>query len=129
MSNGMPSMTALLGMLALAGYQNRDKLSELLKGATSSGTQSGPGGQASPLGGLLGNIGGMLGGGGAGGFLTEVWGNCLKGLSRTDMAMRLNPGSMLAQTRKFRLHSLSRQSVPTFLQHWKSRPAFRKKSY
>lgn len=46
--NGMPSMTALLGMLALAGFQNRDKLSELLKSATSSGTQSGPGGQASP---------------------------------------------------------------------------------
>ena len=33
MSRGMPSMTALLGLLALAGYQNRDKLAELLKGA------------------------------------------------------------------------------------------------
>ncbi len=33
MSRGMPSMTALLGLLALAGYQNRDKLGELLKGA------------------------------------------------------------------------------------------------
>ena len=32
MSRGMPSMTALLGLLALAGYQNRDKLAELLKG-------------------------------------------------------------------------------------------------
>jgi hypothetical protein len=32
MSNGMPSMTALLGLLALAGYQNRDKISEMLKG-------------------------------------------------------------------------------------------------
>ena len=31
MSRGMPSMTALLGLLALAGYQNRDKLAELLK--------------------------------------------------------------------------------------------------
>jgi hypothetical protein len=61
MSNRMPSMTVLLGMLALAGYQNRDKLSELLKGATSSSTPSSPG-QASPLGGLLGSIGGMLGG-------------------------------------------------------------------
>jgi len=78
MSNGMPSMTALLGMLALAGYQNRDKLSELLKGATSSGTQSGPGGQASPLGGLLGSIGGMLGGGGAGGFLNGGLGELLE---------------------------------------------------
>ena len=26
MSRGFPSMTALLGLLALAGYQNRDKL-------------------------------------------------------------------------------------------------------
>jgi uncharacterized protein YidB (DUF937 family) len=77
MSNGMPSMTALLGMLALAGYQNRDKLSELLKGVTSSGTQSGPG-QASPLGGLLGSIGGMLGGGGAGGFLNGGLGELLE---------------------------------------------------
>lgn len=77
MSNGMPSMTALLGMLALAGYQNRDKLSELLKGAQSSGTQSGPG-QASPLGGLLGSIGGMLGGGGAGGFLNGGLGELLE---------------------------------------------------
>ena len=32
MSRGLPSMTALLGLLALAGYQNRDKLGELLKG-------------------------------------------------------------------------------------------------
>jgi uncharacterized protein YidB (DUF937 family) len=32
MTRGMPSMTALLGLLAIAGYQNRDKLAELLKG-------------------------------------------------------------------------------------------------
>ena len=38
MSRGMPSMTALLGLLALAGYQNRDKLAELLKGAGSNNT-------------------------------------------------------------------------------------------
>jgi uncharacterized protein YidB (DUF937 family) len=77
MSNGMPSMTALLGMLALAGYQNRDKLSELLKGSTGSGTQSVPG-QASTLGGLLGSVGRMLGGGGAGGFLNGGLGELLE---------------------------------------------------
>src|SRR4030095_233438 len=32
MSRGFPSMTALLGLLAIAGYQNRDKLAELLGG-------------------------------------------------------------------------------------------------
>jgi len=30
MTRGMPSMTALLGLLAIAGYQIRDKLAELL---------------------------------------------------------------------------------------------------
>ena len=33
MSRGLPSMTALLGLLAIAGYQNRDKLAEMLNGA------------------------------------------------------------------------------------------------
>jgi len=71
MSRGMPSMTALLGLLALAGYQNRDKLAELLQGAGKGGSQ--PGGtnnQQGPLDGLLGNLSGALGGGGIGGLLS-----------------------------------------------------------
>ena len=32
MSRGMPSMVALLGMLAVAGYQNRDKIAEVIGG-------------------------------------------------------------------------------------------------
>jgi uncharacterized protein YidB (DUF937 family) len=63
MSNGMPSMTALLGMLALAGYQNRDKISEMLRGGTpASSPQPGAGTRPAPLGGLLGNLSGMSGG-------------------------------------------------------------------
>ena len=73
MSDGYPSMTALLGLLALAGYQNKDKIAEMLGGAGSgqhpqAGTAmsgSGPGG----AGGLLADIGKALGTGGAGGFL------------------------------------------------------------
>ncbi|MBL6458628.1 DUF937 domain-containing protein [Belnapia sp. T6] len=42
MSRGFPSMTALLGVLAVAGYQHRDKLAELLGGVTG-GTARGPG--------------------------------------------------------------------------------------
>lgn len=64
MSRGMPSMTALLAMLAIAGYQNRDKLAELLKGAsggTSAGGQQPPGGVLGNLG--AGGIGGLLNGG------------------------------------------------------------------
>jgi len=69
MSRGMPSMTALLGLLALAGYQNRDKLAELLKGAGNNNTQPGASNQQGPLGGLLGNLSGALAGGGVGGLL------------------------------------------------------------
>ena len=75
MSRGLPSMTALLGLLAIAGYQNRDKLGELLKGATG---PAGAGDQQSPLGGLLGNLGGALAGGGAGGLLGGGLGELLE---------------------------------------------------
>jgi len=34
MSKGSPSMIALLGLLAIAGYQNRDKLSRLVQNAS-----------------------------------------------------------------------------------------------
>src|SRR5262245_42774323 len=69
MSRGMPSMTALLGMLALAGYQNRDKLAEIFNSAV--GSLSKPGGDGQPraqsdaLSNILGSagIGGLLGGG------------------------------------------------------------------
>jgi len=77
MSRGFPSMTALLGLLAIAGYQNRDKLGELLKGATGNAT-AGAGGQQGPLGGLLGNLGGALAGGGAGGLLGGGLGELLE---------------------------------------------------
>jgi uncharacterized protein YidB (DUF937 family) len=63
MSQGMPSMTALLGMLALAGFQNRDKITEMLKGVGAGGSIT-EGGQ-SGLGGLLGSLGGLLGGAGS----------------------------------------------------------------
>jgi uncharacterized protein YidB (DUF937 family) len=78
MSRGIPSMTALLGMLAIAGYQNRDKLAEML-GGHGSNTPT-PGGGSAPqagLGGLLGNLGGMLGGAGAGGLLSGGLGQLL----------------------------------------------------
>ena len=74
MSRGFPSMTALLGLLAVAGYQNRDKIAEMLRNA--GGGQSKPG-AGDPLGGMLGNLGGMLGGAGAGGLLSGGLGELL----------------------------------------------------
>jgi len=76
MNRGMPSLTALLGLLAIAGYQNRDKLAEMLGGTGSadrSGEQRQPG-----LGGLLGNLTGAIGGAGAGGLLNSGLGELLE---------------------------------------------------
>src|SRR4030095_4059949 len=66
MARGLPSMTALLGLLAIAGYQNRDKIAEMLKGAGA--PAGGRSGSEGGLGGLLGGLGGtsagsLLGGG------------------------------------------------------------------
>src|SRR5215207_7538340 len=68
-SRGMPSMVALLGLLAVAGYQNREKISEMFRGQGQAGGRPGaPGasGQGGGLGGVLGNLGGLLGGASAG---------------------------------------------------------------
>ncbi len=85
-----PSMTALLGLLAVAGYQNRDSLAGMLGGRGAGmgggmGSQGGLGGMlggalgggamgggmggSSGLGGLLGSLAGGAGGGGLGGLL------------------------------------------------------------
>ena len=52
MSNRMPSLAALLGLVAIAGYQNRDKIADFVKtlqNANAAGTQpSFPDGPASP---------------------------------------------------------------------------------
>ncbi len=88
MSDGYPSMTALLGLLALAGYQNRDKLAELLGGASQT-APAGPGGPAdgsnsgsnsgsgAGLGGLLGGLLGDRRGEAPGGFLHSGLGEML----------------------------------------------------
>ena len=68
MSRGLPSMTALLGLLAVAGYQNKDKIAEMMKGlGQGAGSPAGAGAGAGGLGGLLGGLGG---GATAGGFLS-----------------------------------------------------------
>ena len=38
MARGMPSLAALLGLVAVAGYQNRDKIGEFVKGLGTSGS-------------------------------------------------------------------------------------------
>jgi len=71
MSRGTPSMVALLGLLAVAGYQNRDKLAELLGGRNrESGSAPGPIKEQGSQGRLLGNLGGIFGGASAGSVLS-----------------------------------------------------------
>lgn len=82
MSDGYPSMTALLGLLALAGYQNRDKIAEMLGGAGQAApAPAGPGqATASSGGGLGGLLGGLLSdrrGEAPGGFLNSGLGEML----------------------------------------------------
>jgi len=83
-------MTALLGVLALAGYQNRDKIREILKGLTESPDAAGQSGDQARTGGLsdilgnltaagggLGGLGDLLRGGAAGGILSGGLGGIL----------------------------------------------------
>jgi uncharacterized protein YidB (DUF937 family) len=65
-------MTALLGLLAIAGYQNRDKIAEMLGGPNKPGS-SGQGG----IGGLLGQLSSSLGGTSTGGILSAGLGELL----------------------------------------------------
>jgi uncharacterized protein YidB (DUF937 family) len=71
MARGMPSMVALLGLLALAGYQNRDKLSGMLNGL---GNQSidpnDPNRNSGRLSNILEGVGGALAGATAGSVLS-----------------------------------------------------------
>ncbi len=41
MARGMPSLAALLGLVAVAGYQNRDKIGEFIKGLDDPSSPSG----------------------------------------------------------------------------------------
>jgi uncharacterized protein YidB (DUF937 family) len=84
MSRGFPSMTALLGLLAIAGYQNRDKLAEMLGGNKpgASGTAQ----EQTGLGGLLGQLSGSLGAGGIGGLLNGGLGELVERFKQSGQA-------------------------------------------
>jgi uncharacterized protein YidB (DUF937 family) len=81
MSRGTPNMVALLGLLAVAGYKNRDKIRELLRGQQGAGARPGVNAQAGQQGGL-GNLGGLLGGLGAGGLLSGGIGELIERFKR-----------------------------------------------
>src|SRR5215210_5696407 len=71
MSRGMPSMIALLGLLAVAGYQNRGKIADVIGGLKQQ-PEGGPGqnNQQGDQPGVLGNLGGLLSGASVGSVLS-----------------------------------------------------------
>jgi len=72
-------MIALLGLLAVAGYQNRDKLAEALGGIKQPpGGKPGDNDQAADQGGLLGKLGGMFSGASAGSVLSGGLGDLIE---------------------------------------------------
>ncbi|MDH7794067.1 MULTISPECIES: YidB family protein [unclassified Beijerinckia] len=95
-SRGFPSLTALLGLLAVAGYQNRDKIAEIINNFGKGGApgqipgqqpQSLPPGQtasapgqpsAGPLSGLDKLLAGVGGAAGAGGLLSGGLGELIE---------------------------------------------------
>ena len=66
--SGFPSMTALLALLAVVGYQNRDKIAEVLGNLSKSGANPG----SSQGGGIAANLPGALGGLLAGGSIGDL---------------------------------------------------------
>lgn len=61
MARGMPSMVALLGLLAVAGYQNRDKLGGLLDGfSKQSQDPNNPNRSSGGLDSILGGLGDLV---------------------------------------------------------------------
>ena len=77
MSRGMPSMVALLGLLAVAGYQNRGKMAEIL-GGLKEGDKTGQNSPKANEGGLLGKLRGILGGASAGSLLSGGLGDLIE---------------------------------------------------
>lgn len=81
MSKSTPSLIALLGLVAVAGYQNRGRISEMLADAREapqgarSGAEPAPGSEGG--GGFLSEIGGLFGGTAAGGTLASGLGDLI----------------------------------------------------
>src|SRR3974377_572561 len=90
MASRMPSMTALLGLLAVAGFQNRDKIAEMLKGVGATGDKPGSGTQPG-VGGVLGNLSGAGAAGGVGGLLGGGLGELLDRFKKSGQGAVATP--------------------------------------
>ncbi|WP_293855315.1 YidB family protein [uncultured Alsobacter sp.] len=146
MSREFPSMTALLGLLAIAGYQNRDKIAEMLRGGAGgmgngggldngAGMATGAGmgqgsvpqtGSSGGLGGMIsdilgggstgGGLGSMLGGAGAGGFLGNGLRELMERFQQNGMGDAAHSWVSSGPNREITADELERSIGPDVLQ-------------
>jgi len=77
-------LLALLGVLAVAGYQNRDKITDMLGGRHPAPGSPAPSNDRAPgEGGFLGKLGGLLGGASAGNVLSGGLGDLIERFRRS----------------------------------------------
>ncbi|MDX3808293.1 YidB family protein [Bosea thiooxidans] len=92
-------MTALLGLLAVAGYQHRDQIADWFRNNVSGGQDAPQPGAGQPTavpsqqqggGGLLGSLGGLLGAGGAGAILNSGLGELVDRFNQSGQGDKAN---------------------------------------
>lgn len=90
MSKSTPSLLALLGLVAVAGYQNRGRIGEMLADARRQSPDSRPDGQQTgepkDSGGFLSEIGRLFGAGTSGGTLSSGLGDLVNRFKETGHA-------------------------------------------
>lgn len=80
--SGFPSMTALLALLAIAGYQNRDKIAEML-GDLTKRSEGADGASPGTGAALPGGLGGILAGTSVGGLISGGLGELMDRFNQT----------------------------------------------
>ena len=121
MSRGYPSLTALLGLLAIAGYQNRDKLAELLRGADKKPGAATQGG----IGGFLDQLRSSLGGATPGGILSGGLGELVDRFKQSGQGDKAESWVGTGPNKPVTLLSLSRLLDLTLWSRCRSKRAYR----
>jgi uncharacterized protein YidB (DUF937 family) len=121
MAKGSPSLVALLGLLAVAGYQNRDKLRDLIQERPSSDPYGDPR-ETSSQGGIMDTLRSLAGGAGASGMmggLGELFDRFAKPHQQAKMQSWVQQGPNAALSPVELEEALDEETIP----NWSKRPA------
>ena len=122
MAKGMPSLLALLGLVAVAGYQNRDKLRDMIGDAQRGGSGRAGDQSRAGFGGLLDEISQMFGSGDSG---RKAWALLLIGFVPPGKDRRPNFGYRQMPTGNCSRTSSRRRSAMTPLPNSLGKPVYR----